>query len=78
MKWISVKDQMPEKEQDCLFVNMRMDKVFGVEGNELPAQPLICSGFYLHKNIFKSWIDVRDNWKATHWMPLPEPPTQEG
>jgi hypothetical protein len=67
-KWISVEERLP-KHAISAFVYARL-----------------CVGGRIHKigstyiSLFmpptKSWRDVPDGWKVTHWMPLPEPPEE--
>ena len=57
MRWISVKDRLPEDDQTVLvFLNDNCDLMFYEDG--------LWRG--------KEYID----WKPTHWMPLPEPPSK--
>jgi hypothetical protein len=69
--WISVEERLPEKMQDILFT------VVGVKNmkNE-PIPPSIHYGWLDLANGFRSYIDPRDRWFATQWMPLPKAPSQ--
>jgi hypothetical protein len=69
--WISVEERLPEKMQDILF------SVVGVKNmkNE-PIPPTVHYGWLDLANGFRSYIDPRDRWLATHWMPLPKAPSQ--
>jgi len=67
MKWISVKDQKPDTlhQTRYLFVNGKKEVTYGyvfdIEDEE------------------RVWINDMDretNEIATHWMPLPTPPTE--
>lgn len=63
MKWISVKDQLPEKEVYVLVITK--EKAYAIA---------FLSQFNGKKewSIFDThWIDFED---VTHWMPLPEKP----
>lgn len=61
MKWISVKDKLPNKKQEVICFDGK--EVFsGVEYSEK-------YGF--------TWIDLGYTPNdITHWMPLPDPPKQ--
>ncbi len=69
--WISVEERLPEKMQDILFT------VVGVKDmNNEPIPPSVHYGWLDLANGFRSYIDPRDRWLATHWMPLPKAPSQ--
>lgn len=61
-KWISVKDRLPE-EKECVFVHY-------VDGWMTKA--FMLGGKWYTISGETSWLSV------THWMPLPEPPEEEG
>jgi len=68
MKWISVKERLPE-----------IDRVLGV----IPSRGNYVTEVYFYKN---TWYYPEDylglstfepiDCNVTHWMPLPEPPTE--
>ena len=60
MEWISVDERLPEQEQRVLVWS---------QSNGLHIAYL---------DLWRQWRDSDDNpgKKITHWMPLPEPPTQ--
>ena len=61
-KWISVKDRFPEEEEDVLSYQFNGEiNISYTYGHEWRS---LESGFRM------------DNSVVTHWMPLPEPPTQ--
>lgn len=61
MKWISVNDRLPKR-------NQRVIAYFPL----LSTSPM--DSLYDGQ---KFWVDGLDRTKAvTHWMPLPEPPTK--
>lgn len=79
-RWISVKDRLPEYEQDVLLI------AHGWEGQ------LLYIGCLHHEGAIKSWLtgitSKESEWsisgwsylrapEVTHWMPLPEPPEAE-
>jgi hypothetical protein len=65
-KWISVKDELPDKDQDVLIYR----------GNHISDMMYVYT--YLGNN---EWEDDYGYWSRTddegitHWMPLPTPPT---
>ena len=65
-RWISVEERLPEYVISA-FVYAR-----------LCGGGRICKIGSTYISSFmpptKSWSDVPDGWKVTHWMPLPEPP----
>ena len=73
MKWISVKDRLPEKTQSYLVV---------IDGKYIDTllfnsktEPYQTWSFMLNKFLF---LNERRDWKVsdavTHWMPLPNLP----
>ena len=66
--WISVKDELPDKNQDVLIYR----------GNHIGDMMHVYT--YLGNN---KWEDEYGYWSKTddegitHWMPLPEPPTEK-
>ena len=79
-RWISVKDRLPEYEQDVLLI------AHGWKGQ------LLYIGRLQHMKAETSWLTgitsqesdwCIDGWSylrapyVTHWMPLPEPPKEE-
>ena len=71
MEWIRVEDELPETDVDVLVM-------FGK--NEPP-----CQGVMMGHRSYRSrdWV-IRNSYgsttttKITHWMPLPDPPKEEG
>ncbi len=60
MKWISIKDQQPEGE--VLAIGYQHEMIIGYVSED-----------------GSSWICENDNevlGDVSHWMPLPEPPTE--
>ena len=70
MKWISVKDKLPEYSGE--FINIKCSKM-----------AIISNGDYVTTSFYEdgSWVDAFDGLPLektpTHWMPLPEPPKQD-
>ena len=60
-EWISVKDRLPESEEERVLVRIKYKElIYGV--------PSLDTDRYKNNN----W--VRYGEYVTHWMPLPEPP----
>jgi hypothetical protein len=66
MNWISVKDKLPEEEQEVLI------GWFQVTASN--KQYFAHDVAIFNQNEFSGW---RKYPEATHWMPLPEPPKEE-
>ena len=62
-KWISVKEQLPEVEADIL--------AYIGEGSFV-----VC--WMTHDGYWQCPAYLMDKDDVTHWMPLPEPPKEEG
>jgi len=65
MKWISVKDRLPENNTECL-VRIKWRNTFGEWIKDT----------MLWDYAGDSWA-VEDDEVVTHWMPEPEPPEDE-
>ena len=68
MKWISVKDKLPEKPIDVLVCG---NKYGELANGKWQAVLCFVGGVWVENE------DDRVDWtghKPTHWMPLPEPP----
>ena len=76
MKWISVKDQMPESRENILaFVNNPWNDrgySYSYEGMRLVKQSI----YIKEKNIFETDCCGRTLGNVTHWMELPEKPNE--
>jgi hypothetical protein len=77
MKWISVKDRLPEKykkvivtngKQVCLHYKQSGWNFKGSEGDDL--FPLSCEQS-------ESWYCGIEEGDVTHWMPLPDTPNEK-
>lgn len=64
MKWISVKEGLPNEAQKVLFYHDG-DYYVGV------VQIIYSDGYVVFKELSGAFMY---NIPATHWMPLPEPP----
>ena len=64
MKWISVKDRLPECGIEVLVWR---------KGTDVGCDYLTTHGEDAFGNDILKW-DVFEDEKFTHWMPLPEPP----
>lgn len=71
MEWISVKERLPNENQEILFCN---NDIRDWNGN--PVQTTAHCGYFANNGNFYSWLDSLDRFTPTHWMPLPEPPKQ--
>lgn len=68
-EWISVKDRLPESDNDTLLLLVKCS------AEEKPNGALFIDtdSFYVDDGYFRFW-GVQKNHTVTHWMPLPEPP----
>lgn len=68
MKWISVKERLPEKYGDYLTL-----PVYRKDRESYTSQ------FHVHNQTWTKEDENAYDYKVeiTHWMPLPEPPTEE-
>jgi hypothetical protein len=67
MEWISVEDQLPEKDVPVLYVDADSN-------NEICLGSLV-SG--MDKEIYWSHYDFLEDENVTYWMPLPTAPNKE-
>ncbi len=78
MNWVSVKDRLPDDKQKVLAINAthsREHYVVLYDANDKSFEHTIYAGSflsYLYESDEYARIEV-----PTHWMPLPEPPTEE-
>jgi hypothetical protein len=61
MNWISVKDRLPDDYSDVL--------VYDYDGMQYDI------GWYDFEG-YKGWVNTNMEDSITHWMPLPEPPSE--
>lgn len=75
MQWISVKDRLPDKEENVLFFDGDMIYIGGIGSYE--------EGYEEGGKIIDFWIDfpqesIDFEWNdITHWMPLPSSPVNK-
>jgi Protein of unknown function (DUF551) len=76
MEWISVKDRLPELDTNVLiYWKLSKDKKEGGYWDMIEIA-LLDSITKRKESISTEWRDSDYNTKnPTHWMPLPEPPT---
>ena len=85
-EWISVKDRLPDEEQDVLIL-IREIEFFGKHKEKREAYHWIHTGWFVdgewattycfgHKYITEE-INDRSELAVTHWMPLPELPRED-
>lgn len=73
MEWISVNDKLPEA------VGGRLLPFDSTAVLAYRSHPVSCVGIEYYEHDSKRWSDD-DQYEGeiTHWMPLPEPPKNEG
>lgn len=71
-KWISVKERMPEAEQEVLVY--AVGYAFGFEGDTVMA--ITCPSMHRNGSMYwrSPWQYFQSDYKITHWMPLPDAP----
>jgi hypothetical protein len=67
--WIDIDDDQPDDMEEVLFTHIH---VKDLSGN--PMKPVVSSGWYEGEMVFRSWLDPRDRFRATHWFRIPPPP----
>lgn len=67
-QWIPVENGFPEVRVDVLFCNNTI-----LDWEDKPVDTMVNYGWY-DRGSFHTYLDPRDNFIATHWMPIPEPP----
>ena len=81
MEWISVKDRLPDDEQEVLVIAHGWDGrlVYVGSHRRVEAQKSWLTGITSKSSEWSLW-----GWSylkepiVTHWMPLPEPPEEDG
>lgn len=64
-EWISVKDKMPEHNQEVIITGTSLENTF------------VHGAVYSKKwNCFYSTDSIRYDTSVTYWMPLPQPPVE--
>lgn len=64
--WISVKEKMPDRDQDILAFSPELKETMIGSLEETKKHGVVCFGYGI------------EAFFVTHWMPLPEPPGKEG
>ena len=71
MKWISVKERLPEHDQSVLYrllIKTKNGQSYKLDYGEWDAE---------RKMFYGEYFDYRDEgFTPTHWMPLPEAPKE--
>lgn len=67
-EWIKIEDRQPEDERAVLFVVARHNEVC------VGYKPNVSESMWLDMLNTMADGDPCDEYNATHWMPLPEPP----
>jgi len=70
-KWISVEDRLPDTDINVIFICKRHNEICVGERDKY------LENMWLDYLQIDSDGDPMDEYEVTHWMPLPEPPTQE-
>lgn len=65
MKWISVKERLPENKQSVLFY---------IDNLEFSEDDRIAKGYYDYGQFYDEYTFEEWGLETSHWMPLPEPP----
>ena len=87
-QWISVKDRLPDNEEDDVLIYCREIEHYGLHKEKRKAYHAIYKGAYDGDRWYTTWCygckyieDVNAEWPdeeitVTHWMPLPERPKE--
>ena len=68
-EWISVEDRLPEEGEKVFYWVVPSSGFSDTSGN-----PILATKPHLHIGTYRSWGAL---YRATHWMPLPNPPTDK-
>jgi hypothetical protein len=74
MEWISVKDRLPEIEQDvliCYLVTMPDDVIIQAQ----KVDYIHCIRQFKSKQVV-DWAEYTEDIEITHWQPLPQSPSK--
>ena len=76
-EWISVDDRLPDETGRYLAVKKRIapDELGGNRTDIVILRFFVDKGFRMPTHI-PEWINKEINEEVTHWMPLPQPPTE--
>jgi hypothetical protein len=75
MKWISIKDQLPEPNVSVLFFGHRIAPVRNEHSSKVISTGYCWKHVRSKEIFFELDCDDRD-YDVTHWMPLPEYPEE--
>nr|DAI64216.1 MAG TPA: Protein of unknown function (DUF551) [Caudoviricetes sp.] len=87
-EWISVKDRMPEEDDDVLIL-VRETEYYGIHKEKRAVYRWVFTGWRVddvwattychgHRKIDEeAKTQLNCEYEVTHWMPLPEPPKEE-
>ena len=77
MEWILLKDETPNIGQECFFTDTSIRDMNIKDTNGKLIEGIVSNGWYSGNGKCKDYMDTRDSFTFTHWMPLPEPPNQK-
>ena len=79
-EWISVKERLPELEQEVLVYAVGKESGFEDDAHIAISMRYVFHIFTWDKGVEEwqaPWDYFNRNYEVTHWMPLPEPPKEE-
>lgn len=80
MEWVSVKDKLPENDEDVLVYHLEDDHItVGYFESENVSYYIQSDGskFYTYSG-WETEIPWAQKGEVTHWMPLPDKPKRKG
>lgn len=73
MEWISVKDRLPDKEQECLVIANRITGYISGTHNVYDVYKVIFNSVDYSSLAESDYYEIYAS-EITHWMPLPKLP----